>query len=449
MGKLIGYGKLGRSMPLTLERCGNLGGDVECVAVVTELALRHPEDTFLLIGRNSGERPTDVGLPANVINPWCEPGYQWKFHLDERVRHAGLKGVPLTTERQLELAKIFDEITGPTFDRLDAMVMWIGQHGTSNTPIPKVDDPTTLTQPQEWSVWYAGFLLRGINRWRDVDPWNREEVNLNADPRNRHKMRDLKWPLRCPVLTQYTASKTLKHERYGDPDNWEEWSAHELIDGFQSPDDMSRTWVSRVHDMYSRIEINALSPTNPFGRTWTFDDRWEDRAPFGIIINETRRYVKLKRSDVVREWVLPLDPAWIHGTWSDEGMKEIGREVKPLPPTEIASKLHTVRCTFTTPASGSGWATAKPWEAFAAGVVCFFHPAYDTQDNILGDAPSELRDWLRVKSPEQLAQRVRHLSTENGHYDWVWLVNAQRFHLEKALDELRYIRLIEERIWKW
>jgi hypothetical protein len=62
----IGYAKLGRSMPLTLDRCGNLGGDVEMVAVVKELALRHPEDDFFLTGRNTGERPADVGLPGNV-----------------------------------------------------------------------------------------------------------------------------------------------------------------------------------------------------------------------------------------------------------------------------------------------------------------------------------------------------------------------------------------------
>src|ERR1700754_3408596 len=88
MGRLIGYGKLGRSMPLTLEACGNLGGDVEMVAVVKELALRHPDDRFILVGRNSGEEPESVGMPSNVMNPWTK----WREDLRRRLQFANIKG---------------------------------------------------------------------------------------------------------------------------------------------------------------------------------------------------------------------------------------------------------------------------------------------------------------------------------------------------------------------
>jgi hypothetical protein len=440
MGKIIGYGKLGRSMPLTLEKCGNLGGDVECVAVVKELALRHPDDTFCLVGRNTGERPEDVGLPNNVVNMWVKGG-GWATNLRERVEAAGLKGVVLTSERQLELAKIFDKITFTLFTNLDGFIMWVGQHGTSNTPIPKVEDPTQLTKPQDWCAWYSGWMLRGINRWRDADPWNREEICLNADARNRHKMRDMKWPLRHPILAQYKDAKILKHHRYGDTrapaDNWQ----------IHATQIEAQTWRSSVKDTYARLEVNGLRPGTPFGDLISFNGTWERPGHFGLFINEARSIgvrPELQRKTIMRDWILPLDPHFIHGTWS----KTSGFDyIRPAPWDQYYPSLHSVRTTLTTPSSGSGWATAKPWEAFAAGTVCFFHPAYDTQDNILHDAPSSLREWLRVKSAAELKKRVDHLNSWSGRGDWHTLIYLQNAHFANALQELRYMQAIEERLY--
>ncbi len=430
-------------MPLTLEKCGNLGGDVEMVAVVKELALRHPDDLFLLMGRNSGERPADIGLPANVQNPWVE----WGPELRDRVNAAGLKGVTLTPDLQLKLARHFDDIVWPTFDCLDAFVMWVGQHGTSNTPIPKVSDPTQLTKPQDWCAWYSGFMLRGINRWRDVDPWNREEICLNADARNRHKMRDMKWPLRHPILAQYESSKPLKHYRYGsfdEPnDRWAKYAK-------RIEDD---TWQSTVYDAYARLEVNGLRPGSPFGDLISYNDQWNRPGNFGLFINEARAIgirPELQRKRIVKEWVFPLEPHFIHGSWSDEAKETFPApwdQIAPAPWDQYYPRLHSVRTTFTTPSSGSGWATAKPWEAFAAGTVCFFHPEYDTQNNILSDAPDGLKDWLRVRSPAELAFRVRHLSSRAGVTDWVWIIDAQRKHFERAITELTYLQMIEKRIY--
>lgn len=446
MGKIIGYGKLGRSMPLTLDKCGNLGGDVEMVAVVKELAQRHPEDQFILIGRNSGEWPNDVGLPINVINPWAQWG--WAERLKDAVARAELKGVTLTSERQLELAKIFDEITFPTFERLDGFVMWVGQHGTSNTPIPGVRDPSTLTKPLDWCAWYSGFMLRGINHWRERDPWNREEISLNADARNRHKMRDLKWPLRHPILTQYTFSHPLKHERYGDQrpvyqlGGWH-WQAYAVDIG-------QNTWHSNVQNVYARLEVNGLRPGTPFGDLISYNEDWDRPGDFGLFINEARAIgvrPGMDRRTIVKSWVLPLNPHFIHGTWSPESKRDFGRDIQPAPWNAYYPMLHSVRSTLTTPSSGSGWATAKPWEAFAAGTVCFFHPQYDTQNNILGDAPYEMRKWLRVDTVDDMKARIKHFSTANGRADWFDLVRMQRSHFERALEELTYMKMIEARLY--
>ena len=304
--------------------------------------------------------------------------------------------------------------------------------------------PGELTKPHDWCAFYVSHVLRGVNAWRDVDPLGREEVYLNADPRNDHKMRDLKWPLRHPVLTQYEFTKRLKHHRYGDVRSPDDCGFADVT--VLDPD----TWHSRVSNVYARVEVNALTPGTPFGDLVTFNDDWTGRDEFGIFINETRRYVgeSVKRVNVLREWVLPVGPAWIHGTWSDASQVALGRVIHPLSPAAYFTRFPTVRATFTTPASGTGWATAKPWEAFACGVVCFFHPAYDTQDHVLGDAPGWLRDWLRVDTPDELRRRVEHLSTEAGRRDWDELIHAQRAHLDRAVADARHVRAVESRVWE-
>lgn len=448
----IGYGKVGRSMPLTLAKCGNLGGDVEMVAVVKEMALRHPENQYYLIGRNSGETPEQAGLPDNVFNPWV----QWAPELRRRLNAAHLNHGNLAVPEQLQAIEIFDDMTTQMMTRMDGYVLWVGQHGTTNSPIPSIQKPGTLTKPYDWSVYYAAFLLRGINAWRDVDPFNREEIYLNADARNRHKMRDLKWPLRHPVLTQFTFENNLKHERYGDEcrpadvfrvnfDDNEPWSWDEVAEYEHSP----FLWKSQVQNVYSRLEVNGLRPGTPFGDLISYDTRWDRRHRFGMFINEARATgikPELARVNVVRDWVLPIEPDFLHGTWSSGSQESLGRIITPAPWSDYYPKLHSVLSTLTTPSSGSGWATAKPWEAFAAGTVCFFHPEYDTQNNILGDAPKELREWLRVKTPEELQVRVTHLSLPSGRPTWLWLIHEQKKHFDTALRELRYMKMIEERL---
>lgn len=441
----VGYGKIGRSMPLSLEKCGNLGGDVEMTATIKALAERHPDDEFWLIGRNTGEKPEDVGLPANVINPWTD----WTRELLRMKRAVGLNKSNLTVEEHKGVEALFDQLTLPTIMSMDHIILWAGQHGTTNMPLPGVKDPNILTKPHDWCAHYAANLLRGVNHWRDADPEQREEIWLNSDPRNRLKMRDLKWPLQHPVLTQFTFTNNLKHERFGDTETVNKfWREHGVTESLY-PGKLHGIWHSTVKNEYARLEINGLMPGTPFGDLISYNDDWVGRRHFGLFINETRKYVSdnTARINVLRKWILPLEPAWIHGTWSKDSLEELQLDIKPAPWDQYYPRLHSVRCTATTPASGTGWATAKPWEAFAAGTVCFFLPAYDQQNNILGDAPKELQDWLRVTSPEELELRISHLNTQAGRQDWEWLVAAQRRHFDWAVKDAKFIRMIEERIY--
>jgi hypothetical protein len=447
---LIGYGKLGRSMPLTLEKCGSLGGDVEMVAVVKQLAEAHPDDTFVLLGRNSGEDSRKLIAP-NVVNPWYELGWSDRLRAGiKRIRAENPHEGGLTVEDELKIRQLFDEITLYTFTECDAHVWWVGQHGTSNYPIPRVDDRSKLTKPQDWSIYYAGYILRGINAWRDRDPWKNEEIWLNADPRNYHKMRDLKWPQRKPVLAQFDYQRHNKYERYGDAEGWEEWSAHEIIDGFISPDEIEQVWQANVKSVYSRLEINGLAPGTPFGRLIEdagFRANLGLRERFGLFINEARAYVNesLTRKTALRDWVLPAKPYFIHGTWSKESQAELGVTIQPLPWNMYIPTLQSVRYTMTTPSSGSGWATTKPWEAFAAGTICFFHPKYDTQNHILKDATPSMKLWLRPRTPQEMREFMSHL--DMNPEDRRRLVIEQRLHFENAMRDRLWMKMVSDRIW--
>lgn len=448
MGKTVLYGKVGRSMPLTLEKCGLVGGDNEPISVLKTIATRHPTDTFVIIGRNSGDNPREAGLPGNVRNPWMN----MDTYVKEELRAAGLK-TNFTIEQQQRYAEIVDKYTLPWFEKADAIIMWAGQHGTSNNPLPKIGDRSVLTKPQDSFVHYAGFLLRGINHWRDVDPINREEIWLNADPRNYLKMRDLKWPLRHPVLAQHSYYSSIKHERYGAGlDRWDEFADSKtspIWDVIGTESD-HQVWKSKTNNVYSGLELNGLLPGTPVGKMLTYDDVWEGRREFGLFVNETRAIgvkPELQRRRLVRDWVLPINPAFIHGSWSEDGINALGVDIQPAPWEQYVPKLQSVRCTFTMPGSGSGWATTKLWEAFAVGTVCFMHPAYDSQNHVLNGAPEKLKEWLRVKTPSELAARVTYLSSPLGRDSWIQLVRAQREHFMRATQNPLYVRMIEDRIY--
>lgn len=427
-------------MPLSLDKCGSSGGDVEMVPTLKLLAERHPNVTFVLIGRNSGELPRDVGLPANVTNPWTE--LDWRFLVRHELNSADLNHPNWSIEEHLRVHEILMRHTIGEFENLDGMVMWVGQHGTTNTPLPSLQKPGELTKPYDWSELYCSYLLHGINRWRDVDPLNREEVLLNADPRNVVKYRDSKWPWRHPVLSQYERVDNVKHERYGGVKSFTEFAQ---TDDELCPDARG-IWHGKTRSIYSRLEISGLLPGTPFGDLIKYDDSHDRPHDFGIVFNETKREVALEKSRryILQRWVLPLSPGFVRGKWSAATLKTLNFSIEPVDVRDYFDLLQTARCTLTTPSSGSGWATAKPWECFAAGVVCFFHPAYDDQNHILSDVPEWLRDWLRVTSSAELRDRVRTMHDMPTF--WREVVETQRRHFDVAVRELRYLKLIEERL---
>jgi len=430
MGKRIGYAKLGRSMPLVASE-GDFSDD-EPARVLRDLAHRHPEDEFVILGFNSCDDNATARMPDNVVNPWHDG---WRDSLKEL--RTGWKA-PLGPENQMKIQDWGDANILPWFRSCDAVIIWLGQHGNTNSFIPPANglwsDGAVKLHDEYLS--YGSYCVRGVNAFRQADPLTREEIYLVADGRNHLKARDTKWPLKHPIQGQYIWSRKTKFERYGDTRSPEEC-------GFPEAEwDNDHIWMADVKYEYTRLEISGILP-------WEVDIRYSEefdsRRHFGLFINEARAYVGVSRLKAMQEYVLQLNPVFIHGKWGKESLAVLGFDIQQAPATIYYDILRSVKCTFSTPSSGTGWATTKPWQGFGCGTVTFFHPKYDTQDNILGDAPKELRDWLRVTSPEQLKKRVEHLDT---HYDdWLWIIREQKKHYDTAVAEMRHIKKIEERIY--
>lgn len=429
----IGFAKLGRAMSLTLDSCGFVGGDNEPVSTLIELARARPDDQFYVIGRNSGEDPAQVGLPPNVFNPWLDweqPVKRWMKQNPDDLSIAWKKKY---------LLDLHDNLTAPFIKDLDAIVLWVGQHGTSNTPLPVVGFRHQDTSPFISFLHYVGYLIRGVNAWRDLDPIAREPIFLNSDPRNTLKMRDLRWPLMHPVLTQYNYTSNIKHERGNDPEPpekpWSGWT-RKCAEG----------WCSEVEHAYAQLEVCGVLPGTPVGNMLNYDETYDDRQHLGLFINEARWYSKpgLNRLEIMRDWVMPLQPTFIHGEWHPYSWKKLGQRIEPARFETFNDKYHSVLATFTTPSSGSGWATTKPWEAFACGTVCFYHPRYDDQDNTLKNADAALIEFLRVKTPAELADRIDTLKHDRAW--WVSVVRAQRALFDKAVCDKVWLRRVEERL---
>lgn len=398
----IGYSKIGRAWRLDPNNGTATGGDADVARTLKILALSHPDHEFVLIGRNSGEVPQSVGYPDNVINPWTE-----------------LQGQFRAMKCGQDTTKIIPALHGLTHDlmvSMDRQVLWAGQHGTSNTPIPMIGDRSGFTNPQLSFAMYCSFLLTGLNAWRDRQ--DAEEVWLCPDPRNYLKARDIKWPLRGSIVAQFKQTRETKHERYDDPTP--PWPGVTAEDG---------VWVAPSRYTYDALELTAL----PHPQAIPFDPvPHGNRYDFGMVVNENRAYPvnAKKRLAVLQNWVTPNWPdAEIFGAWSDSAKVDLGRpDIRPVPYEHLASTMQRWRCTLTTPASGSGWATAKPWEHFAYGTVCFFHPDYDTQNNILADMDPNVADFLRVKSPEELRGRVAVMNQMPEY--WRMIINMQRDYYE-------------------
>lgn len=396
----IAYGKLGRSIPLTLNDASNVGGDIEVVRLLHMLRKDHEVH---IISRNKcdGEHP-------NMVNHWKEDGKSTFSDAVDFTR--GMKRFP--DDQKWMAYSTFIKHKAHSLPKFDAWFIWIGQHGTSLGFLPriqkaKINDPRLegFTRPLQSDMNY-GYPVVALLNALDVQPYW-----LCPDPRNVITFRDLANHNQHPILAQYRQQRNCS---FTHPENG-------LIRG-------------TVDYEYSGIELLAVPNTNP--SVYNLPPQL-----FGLLVNEG--YSNLGRNNrvaMIKQWVIQepyiKENVEIFGHWSKKSQEELGRDIQHVPLQDVNSTLQRWRATMTFPATGTGWATAKPWECFKAGTICFRHPRYDTQDHIYGEhMPEELRRFLSPPTQSGLRDRLKELEDPATWYKYA---SMQRGYLGES-----YIRLQE------
>lgn len=416
----IGYAKLQRAWNLSQANTSTIGGDADVRNLLTRMATDRPDDEFYLIGRCEKVDPAEHGFPKNVYNPW----FTGELKLNTL-------GAPQVEKDPALPYRFMDGWREQVKDlKLDALVYWCGQVANSCFPIPFVGDDwkdplpawppvdTRVTNPHVESMNYTSYLLDYVNQT------GMEPILICPDPRNTFKPRNTIRPLLNTQLAQADQENMLKHEQYqvwGQP--WQE--------GYER-DGSSIT--SKVVSEYAGIEFTAL----PHPSAVTALETNDRPHLFGVISNENRAEVPQtkKRRIVIKEYVDLIDKnAPIYGNWTEAGAKALGRkDIACVPYHEMFDVLQSFRFTMTFSASGSGWITAKVWEACACGTPIFIHKDYDTQNHMFkhyGKEFNDLRKFLRVYTVAQIRQRIKKLEDPAFYRD---IVREQRALFEKAYD---------------
>ena len=391
----IAYGKLGRSIPLSLDDASNVGGDIEVVRLLKHLVNRGHE--VHLVGRNQSKElyPLANLVDKQLVNQW------------------GVGGVfdnppPASRHKDAEFEVYRQHLNGglQRLPKFDAWLFWLGQHGSSLHPVPAVQDGKkgTYTNPMVSDLNYGFPLVEMVNQLGVRPIW------LCPDPRNMIKFRDLWDPNQREVLAQFNTSKdnTFYHE----------------------PEDRLRSGGTRYR--YSGIELLAAPPT----------DGWHPRveeAPshlFGLLVNEGYNNLGTKgRLHQISMWTKGLDQYEIFGTWSEASQSKLGRVIASVPLKDVTDTLRRWRATMTFPATGGGWATSKPWECFKAGVVCFKHPDYDGQGHIYGKhMAQDLKDFLCPQTMFGFRERLNELKDDGF---WASIIEQQYEYFLASQDRLK------------
>ena len=363
--KNIGFGKLGKSVKFLRNKYSPIGGDNEASCTLRALANRNPDKTFWIVGRtdygylNDAEKH-DIFPYDNVRDVWggrsIGPEHYNESYFNHVVNYFKDNGVVL-----------------------DYTVLMVGQIGSVTIPnkILKVNDPDA--GPCASVLDMTKGYTTGITTWlNESKPKYIEIVN---DPRY--------------VMNQARDIFHLPEKSLGQYD-------YEYISNkINSYEDQTRT-PTPVKSVYAGMET-AFCIDYDHG----VSANTNRNTNFMMVLNEG----KPSRYKMLKEWILDHNnDVDIYGKWADDIVENDSRFKGTLKIDAVQQKLQDVKFTFIIPIK-KGWVTSKYIEMIHAGVIPFLHPTYDEQRH------TAIPDFLRVDTPQQLAERIEILSNDSHKYN--------------------------------
>lgn len=361
--KNIGFGKLGKSVKFMRNKYSPIGGDNEASCTLRAMANLNPDKTFYIIGRtdygylNEAEQH-DIFPYNNVVDVWNKRSIGPEHYNQDYYDHV---------KNYLKDNNI----------ELDYTVLMVGQVGSVTIPdkIIKVNDPNGISTVLDMTKGYT----TGITSW--LNECKPKYVEIVNDPRY--------------VMNQARDIFHLPEMSLGQYD-------YEYISNrINSYEDQTRT-PTPVKSVYAGMETAFCLDYDH-----STDINRNRNTDFMIVLNEG----KPSRYKLLKEWILDHNKdVDIYGKWSDEIMEGDTRFKGSVKIDALQDKLQDVKFTFIIPIK-KGWVTSKYIEMIHAGVIPFLHPTYDEQKH------TAIPDFLRVKSPEQLAERIQMLKDDPAKYN--------------------------------
>lgn len=350
------FAKIGKSIKFAGKGYTPTGGDNEPECCLTALANNNPNDTFYIIGRSnyktlSLEEKKIIFPFNNVIDVWSN--------------YSTSDDVVTFIYNQLKNIKI------------DFSIMMIGQIG-------QVSIPNKINKLKDKSPGFAAVIDMTLNYTSPIYYWINETkqkyIEIITDPRyDSNQARDL---LVSPAysLSQYCYSYQRKH-----------------INSYEDQiliEDTLRVSYSDVEKLFC---VNRDLPNRELNK--------KRESDFNIVLNEG----KPSRYNLLNEWVLQHHKnVSIYGQWDNKNTTNDSRFKGSRQLNEIQTIMSRIKYTFIIPIK-HGWVTSKYIEMIHAGVIPFFHPSYDTQDNL------QVPEFIRPNSPDELNERIKYLD-ENEEF---------------------------------
>lgn len=395
----IAIGKFGRSMYFDESSWSIYAGDDSPKIVYLELARKHPNDTFYILGASDftkwKERNTgffaEEAVPENIVDVWnsakAEIGAKYNF---------GKKGYTEEMMYKIEgkepwrMLDEYVETHGLKFDLgifmqgPDARVSVMGEG------IPCKNKKGSFSQCLMMAALYNGPMRHLINKLKF--PW----YNIIEDPRY------------VPIQDV----DVIHHEEFNLSQCNAEYQQSCMDSYTQDPDTYEKKpFILKYYktERWFLRNLKKVDFTNPKAIK-VGKKTYEKNIPFILTLNGG-----YDRLEFLENWVLnKLPNCKVYGKWDDAAQEKHPDTFIKKGIVEIQDKMWQSMFTFVPSfmKSRKNFVTQKVWKMMYYGIIPFWDKnTYDT-DNLFSDLP----DFFKVENPDEMWKRIRFLMENPDEY---------------------------------